>query len=58
MTLLYRTHNEATADMFRRDPSFATDYLNSLLEEGDQTDLMIALRHIAKAVDERKASER
>ena len=35
--------------MFRRDPAFAAEYLNHILEEGDQTDLMLALRHIADA---------
>lgn len=45
----YRSHDEATAEMFRRDPAFAAEYLNHILEEGDQTDLMLALRHIADA---------
>lgn len=35
--------------MFRRDPAFAAEYLNSLLEAGDQIDLMLALRHLADA---------
>lgn len=49
MTLPYRSHAEATAEMFRRDPAFAADYLDSLLEDGDQADLMLALRHMADA---------
>jgi len=28
---------------------FAVDYLNSILEDGDQEDLMLALRRISKA---------
>jgi probable addiction module antidote protein len=35
--------------MFRRDPAFAADYLDSLLADGDQADLMLALRHMADA---------
>lgn len=44
-----RAHDEAMAELFREDPAFATDYLNSVLEEGDQADLLIALRQMAKA---------
>ena len=42
----YRSHDEATAEMFRRDPAFAAEYLNHILEQGDKTDLMLTLRHI------------
>lgn len=35
--------------MFRADPELAADYLNSVLEDGDETDLMLALRDISKA---------
>jgi probable addiction module antidote protein len=35
--------------MFRRDPKFAAEYLSHVLAEGDETDLMLALRHIANA---------
>lgn len=45
----YRSHADATAEMFRRDPAFAAAYLNNILEDGDQADLMIALRHMADA---------
>ena len=44
-----RLHDEAMAEMFRDDPAFATHYLNSVLQEGDQADLLIALRQLAKA---------
>lgn len=49
MSQPYRSHAEASAEMFRRDPAFAAEYLDSLLEAGDQTDLMLALRHLADA---------
>ena len=44
-----RTHDAGMAELFREDPKFATQYLNSVLEEGDQADMMIALRQMAQA---------
>lgn len=44
-----RAHDESMAELFREDPGFATRYLNDLLEEGDQADLLIALRQMAQA---------
>ncbi|MEF8733024.1 MAG: addiction module antidote protein [Candidatus Accumulibacter meliphilus] len=44
-----RAHDDAMAEIFREDLVFATQYLNDVLEEGDQPDLLIALRQIAKA---------
>ena len=44
-----RSHDEAMAEIFRDDAEFAMQYLNSVLEEGDQADLLIALRQMAKA---------
>jgi len=44
-----RSHDEATAEMFREDPQFAIDMLNSILEDGDQGELLITLRQMAKA---------
>jgi probable addiction module antidote protein len=45
----YRSHAEATAEMFRSDPAFAAEYLDAVLADGDQAELMIALRHMADA---------
>ncbi len=45
----HRDHEEATIEGFRRDPRFAAEYLNAILEDGDQQELMIALRYLAKA---------
>lgn len=42
----YRSHDEATAEMFRKDPAFAAEYLNAVLEDGDQAEVLVALRHI------------
>ena len=36
----YRTHDEATAEMFRRDPELAAEYLNRVLTDGDETDIV------------------
>lgn len=45
----HRTHEDASVEMFRKDPELAADYLNSVLEDGDETDLMLALRTLSKA---------
>ena len=44
-----RSHEEATVESFRKDPVFAAEYLNSILEDGDQEELMLALRRMSKA---------
>src|SRR5262245_13281377 len=44
-----RSHEEATVESFRKDPMFAAEYLNSILEDGDQEELMVALRRMSKA---------
>ena len=45
----YRSHAEATIESFRKDPRFAAEYLNAVLEDGDQQELSIALRYLADA---------
>jgi probable addiction module antidote protein len=44
-----RMHDEATAALFQKDPAFALAFLNDVLEEGDQAELLIALRQLSKA---------
>jgi probable addiction module antidote protein len=44
-----RPHDDAIGELFREDTDFAMRYLNEILEEGDQADLLIALRQMAKA---------
>ena len=44
-----RTHDDAMAEMYREDPAYALQLLNSILEDGDQSELLIALRQMAKA---------
>lgn len=57
MTLPYRSHEDATIESFRDDPQFAADYLNSVLEDGDQEELMLALRRIAAAFGMKDVAE-
>ena len=47
MAKTHRTHEDATIEMFQRDPALAADYLNSVLEDGDEVDLMLALRALS-----------
>ena len=36
-------------DELRRNPAYASEYLNSVLEDGDQEELMLALRRMSEA---------
>ena len=45
----YRAHDEAMAEQFQQDPAYALELLNSILEDGDQAELLIVLRQMAKA---------
>jgi probable addiction module antidote protein len=44
-----RSHEEAKLASFRNDPAYASDYLNAVLEDGDQEELMETLRYLAQA---------
>jgi len=44
-----RCHDEAMAEMFKEDPAFAVELVNSILDDGDQDDLQIAFRQMDKA---------
>jgi probable addiction module antidote protein len=44
-----RSHERATIESFRRNPQFAAEYLNLVLEDGDQDELLVALRRMAAA---------
>lgn len=43
------THDEATIESFRRDPKFAAAYLNAILKDGDQCELLSGLRYVTQA---------
>ena len=45
------SHEEATVESFHKDPEFAAEYLNSILEDGDQEELMLALQRMSPAFD-------
>ena len=44
-----RTHDEAMVEEFKQDPAYALELLNSILEDGEQGELLIALRQMTKA---------
>lgn len=44
-----RPHHDATVESLRRDPHFAAEYLNAILADGDQEELLTALRYLAEA---------
>ena len=44
-----RPHVDAMAELYRNDPAFAIEIINSILEDGDQAELLITLRQLTKA---------
>jgi probable addiction module antidote protein len=44
-----RSHEIATIESFRDDPVFAAKYLDTVLRDGDQQELMLALRRLSEA---------
>ncbi len=44
-----RSNDDATVESFRHDPELAAAYLNDVLVDGDQEELMIALRRVSTA---------
>jgi len=44
-----RGHDEATVESLCKDPKFAVEYLNGVLEDGSEEELMVALRRVAEA---------
>lgn len=45
----FQSHEEATVESLRHRPEVAIHYLNSVLEDGDQEELMLALRRMSEA---------
>lgn len=43
------SRDEAMAKVFQEDPEYAVELLNSILEDGDQGELLITLRQLTKA---------
>ena len=44
-----RSHEAATIESFRKDPTFTAEYLNAVLADGDQDEVMLALRRLLQA---------
>jgi probable addiction module antidote protein len=44
-----KPHDEAMAELYQQDPAYAVEMLNSILEDGEQAELLVALRQMAKA---------
>jgi probable addiction module antidote protein len=44
-----KPHDEAMAELLKNDPTYAVELLNSILEDGEQGELLIALRQMARA---------
>ena len=44
-----KNHDEAMAELYQQDPAYAIQLLNHILEEGDQSELLITLRQLTKA---------
>jgi probable addiction module antidote protein len=44
-----RLHDDAMAETYREHPEYALQLLNSILEDGDQSEFLVALRQMTKA---------
>jgi len=44
-----RSHDDAMAEYYRENPQYAVEMLNSILEDGEPGELLIALRQMTKA---------
>jgi probable addiction module antidote protein len=44
-----RSHDASTVGSFRRDRNYAAAYLDQVLADGDQQELMLALRRLSEA---------
>jgi probable addiction module antidote protein len=44
-----KAHDDSMAEAYSKDPAYAVQLLNAILEDGDQSEFLIALRQMAKA---------
>ena len=44
-----RSHEQASIEAFQADPDYAAAFLSAVLEDGDQQEVMIALRRMTQA---------
>lgn len=52
-----RSHDEAMAERYRKDPELAVETLDAILEDGDQGELLVTLKQIAMAKGVAKIAE-
>ena len=45
----HRSHDDAMAEVYQKDPAYALELLNSVLADGDQAEQLVVLRQLAKA---------
>jgi probable addiction module antidote protein len=46
---LTRSHEDATIERFQKDPALAAAYLDAILQDGDEGELLQALQRLSKA---------
>jgi probable addiction module antidote protein len=49
LTMKDSSHDASMAEIFQQDPAYALQLLNGILEDGEQGELLIALRQMAQA---------
>lgn len=47
---LTRSHEDATIERFQKDPELGAEYLDAILKDGDEGELLQALQRLSKAV--------
>jgi len=57
MTKPYICHEDATLESFKRHPEYAAEYLNAVLQDGSQEEIMLALRRVADACGMKSVAE-
>ncbi len=57
MSIPHKSHEDATAESFKKDPGYAAEYLSAVMEDGDQEELMLALRRLALAFGMKDVAE-
>ena len=45
-----RPHDDAMVELYRSDPALALEVINSILEDGDQAELLVVLRQLAQVL--------
>lgn len=44
-----KSHQDAKIESFRKDPSYAAAYLDTVLADGDQEEILLTVRYMTKA---------